>query len=159
MGQQLSRDIAASPSAVWEMVSDITRIGEWSTETFKCEWDEGQEPGVGATFTGYNHYGDVEWVNQAKITEWVPNERITWGVHLTGPLADKFGTDAVTRWGFVIEPTDEGCRLLQVTEDMRPDGLKTLGAKFLPEIADREQRNYDTMNATLDAIAAACQDD
>ena len=159
MAQQLSREIKASPEVVWRTVSDITRIGDWSTETFKCEWDEGQAPEVGATFTGHNRYGEAEWVNQAKIVEWVPNERITWDVHLIGRLAEKFGTDAVTRWGFVIEPTDDGCRLVQVTEDMRPDDLKALGVKFLPDIADRVQRNYDTMEATLAAIAAACEDD
>ncbi|MDG2112640.1 MAG: SRPBCC family protein, partial [Actinomycetota bacterium] len=57
MGQQSRRDVAASPEAVWAVVSDITRIGEWSTETYLCEWDEGQQPGLGATFTGHNRYG------------------------------------------------------------------------------------------------------
>ena len=97
MGQQLSREIAASPEAVWEVVSDITRIGEWSTETNRCEWDEGQEPGLDATFMGYYRYDKVEWSNQAVITEWVPNERLTWDVRLLGPMADRFGTDPVTR--------------------------------------------------------------
>lgn len=157
MGQRVSRDIAASPEAVWEVVSDITRIGDWSTETYKCEWDEGQEPGVGATFMGYNRYGEAEWSNRARITEWVPNERLTWGVHLTERLAEMFGTDAVTSWGFEIEPTDSGSRLTQVAEDMRPDGLKKLGEKFIPEIADRVKRNEETMEATLAAIAQACE--
>lgn len=97
MGQQLSREIAANPEAVWEVVSDITHIGEWSTETIRCEWDEGQEPGLDATFMGYYRYDKVEWFNQAVITEWVPDERLTWDVRLLGPMADRFGTDPVTR--------------------------------------------------------------
>jgi uncharacterized protein YndB with AHSA1/START domain len=157
MGQQSSRDVAASPEAVWAVVSDITRIGEWSTETYLCEWDEGQQPGLGATFTGHNRYGEAEWSNQGVITEWTPNERLTWDVHLTGPAAERFGSGPMTTWGFVIEPTDAGTRLQQVTEDMRPDDLKALGAKFLPEIADRVKRNYETMDATLTAIAAVCE--
>ncbi len=158
MGQQVSREIAASPETVWSVVSDITRMGDWSTETFRCEWDEGQEPGLGATFSGHNRYGDVEWSNQATITEWAPSERLTWEIYLEGRMAEKFGTGPMTRWGFVIEPSGEGTRLVQVTEDMRPDALKELGAKFLPEIADRVKRNYETMEATLSAIAGACEE-
>ncbi|MFT7647520.1 MAG: hypothetical protein ACI8Y4_002269 [Candidatus Poriferisodalaceae bacterium] len=40
---------------------------------------------------------------------------------------------------------------------MRPDGLESLGAKFLPEIPDRLKRNYETMEATLAAIARVCK--
>jgi hypothetical protein len=46
---------------------------------------------------GYYRYDKVEWSNQAVITEWVPNERLTWDVRLLGPMADRFGTDPVTR--------------------------------------------------------------
>ena len=154
MGQRVSRDISASPQQVWELVSDITRIGDWSTETYKCEWDEGQAPGIGATFTGHNRYGDVEWSNQGRIVEWVPDQQVTWDVHLTGPAADRFGSDAVTRWGFAIEATDGGSRLTEIAEDMRSDDLKRVGERFLPDIADRDKRNVETMEATLAAIAS-----
>ena len=159
MGQQASRVIAASSAEVWAVVSDITRIGERSTETYLCEWDEGQQPGLGATCTGYNRYGEIEWSNRATITEWVPESRLTWDVSLMGPMAERFGTDAVTRWGFVIEPIETGVRLVEATEDMRPDDLRALAVKHLPpEVgADRLQRNYETMEATLDAIAEVCE--
>lgn len=159
MGQQVSRDIAATSETVWAAVSDVERIGEWSTETFRCEWDDGQVPGLGATFTGHNRYGELEWSNRGTITEWVPNERVAWDVFLIGPMADRFGSDAVTSWGFAIEPNDSGVRLVQYTEDMRSDELKAVGLKYLPEIADRVQRNFETMEATLAAVAAACEGD
>jgi hypothetical protein len=157
MTQRVSQDIAASPEVVWELVSDITRIGDWSTECYRCEWDAGQVPGLGATFTGHNRFGDKEWSNQSTIVEWVRSERVAWEVRLTGRAAEKFGSDAVTRWGFIIEGTETGTRLSQVTDDMRPEELKVMGAKFLPEIPDRAQRNLETMEATLAAIAADCE--
>jgi len=157
MGQHLSREIGASPEMVWAVVSDITRMGEWSTETYLCEWDDGQQPGLGATFTGYNRHGDVEWSNQATIVEWSPNEKLTWDVRLTGPLAERFGTDPVTRWGFNIESRNGGVSLVQITEDMRGEDLKAMGRRALPDIADRVKRNYETMEATLAAIARECE--
>jgi hypothetical protein len=30
--------VAADPSTIWEMVSDITRMGEWSPECYKAIW-------------------------------------------------------------------------------------------------------------------------
>jgi len=92
-------------------------------------------------------------------TGWMGEEHDAFGFDLW-PMAERFGTDPVTRWGFVIEPTDDGTtRLVQVTDDMRSDDLKALGAKYLPEIADRVQRNYETMEATLAAIARECVGD
>lgn len=157
MTQKVSRDIAASPEAVWDVVSDITRIGDWSPECYRCEWDAGQVPGSGATFTGHNRFGDKEWSNQSTIVEWVRPERVTWEVRLTGRTAELFGGGVATRWGFTIEAIETGARLTQVTEDLRSEELKAAGAKFLPEIADRSQRNLETMEATLAAIAADCE--
>src|SRR3546814_19646334 len=38
---EITRDIAASPEAVYAAISDVTRMGEWSTECHTCEWQEG----------------------------------------------------------------------------------------------------------------------
>ena len=47
---EISRDIAASPEAVYAAISDVTRMGEWSEECHSCEWHEGFDgPAVGAT--------------------------------------------------------------------------------------------------------------
>jgi len=113
--------------------------------------------GLGATFTGHNRFGDKEWSNQSTIVEWVRLEHVAWEVRLTGRAAEKFGSGAATRWGFTIERIGTGTRLSQATDDMRSDELKDMGAKFLPEISDRVQRNLETMEATLAAIAADCE--
>jgi len=49
--------IDAPAERVWELVSDITRIGEFSPETFEAEWLDGADgPRAGARFRG--HAGD-----------------------------------------------------------------------------------------------------
>lgn len=44
---EITRDIAASPEAVYDAISDVTRMGEWSEECHACEWHDGVEPGSG----------------------------------------------------------------------------------------------------------------
>ena len=55
----------APPEEVWALVSDVTRIGEFSPETFEAQVDPGSTgPEVGATFTGHvkrNGVGPTYW--------------------------------------------------------------------------------------------------
>ena len=39
--------IAASPDAVYDLVSDMTRMGEWSPVCRACWWDEGGRAAAG----------------------------------------------------------------------------------------------------------------
>jgi ribosome-associated toxin RatA of RatAB toxin-antitoxin module len=46
--------VACPPDTVYDMVADVTRMGEWSPICRACWWDEGQGPRAGAWFTGRN---------------------------------------------------------------------------------------------------------
>ena len=46
--------IARSPADLYDMVSDVTRMGEWSPVCKACWWDDGPGPSAGAWFTGRN---------------------------------------------------------------------------------------------------------
>ncbi|HRQ00051.1 MAG TPA: SRPBCC family protein, partial [Terrimesophilobacter sp.] len=45
--------IAAAPEVLYAMVSDVTRMGEWSPVCKACWWEDDAR-GVGAWFTGRN---------------------------------------------------------------------------------------------------------
>ena len=55
----------APPDRVWDLVSDVTRIGKYSPETFEAEWPDGATgPAVGAKFRGHvkrNRKGPIYW--------------------------------------------------------------------------------------------------
>ena len=55
----------APPDDVWALVSDVTRIGSYSPETFEAEWLDGASgPAVGAKFRGHvkrNGKGPIYW--------------------------------------------------------------------------------------------------
>ena len=64
--------VAAPPEAVWAVVSDVTRIGEWSGECRSCAWvGDVHDPVVGARFRGRNRRGGFRWtrLNEVKLVE------------------------------------------------------------------------------------------
>ena len=64
-----SIEIAAPPEAVYDLVADITRMGEWSAECYRCVWLDGASTAaVGTRFRGYNRLGPYRWERTALIT-------------------------------------------------------------------------------------------
>ena len=146
---ETSRDIAAPAEAVYAAISDVTRMGEWSSECVECRWHDGVDgPAVGATFDGTNRNGDKEWVTQAKITVADPGREFVFECSM---MDFHYAT-----WGYRIEPTDTGCRVTEWSEDLRPEGALEM-SKQISGIDDRGERNRETMSATLERLAAALE--
>jgi uncharacterized protein YndB with AHSA1/START domain len=146
---EISRDIAAPPEAVYEAISDITRMGEWSEECHKCEWHEGfNAPQVGATFDGHNRNGEHEWTTQGKVVQADPGKAFVFECSM-------FDFHYAT-WGYIIEPTENGCRVTEWSEDYRPESSMEFSKKT-SGIDDREARNRETMSGTLDRLATAVE--
>ena len=145
----VSREIAAPPAAVFAAITDITRMGEWSPETVAAEWNEGSDTAVvGATFTGHNKAGDAEWSTTATIVEVVDDERFFFDCDMNGFVFSK--------WGYVIEPTETGCRVTELTQNLIPEEMREASAG-ISGIADRDAHNQRTMTTTLDNLAAALE--
>jgi Polyketide cyclase / dehydrase and lipid transport len=61
-------EIDAAPLTVYELVSDVTRMGAWSPECYRCEWLQGATKAVpGARFRGHNRLGKIRWHTDAII--------------------------------------------------------------------------------------------
>ena len=147
---EVSRDIAASPSAVFAALTDITRMGEWSPETYQAEWNEGFDHAVvGAEYTGHNRNGDKEWSIVARIVELVPDERFFFDCESRGFVFSK--------WGYSIEPTETGCRVTEYNQDLRPEAALARSAE-ISGVADRKTHNRAGMEATLERLAAALEE-
>lgn len=146
---QVSREIAASPAAVFAALTDITRMGEWSPETVRAEWNDGAtEAAVGATFTGHNRNGDKEWVTEATIVELVPDERFRFDCSVRGFVFSK--------WGYTLEPTEDGCLVTESAQDLRPESALEYSAQ-VSGVTDRLAHNRAGMEATLERLAAALE--
>src|SRR6476620_11117099 len=70
-------EMTAPPEHVYTLVSDITRMGEWSPECIKCAWTKGATgPEVGARFKARNKGGrGPAWFNTPVVTASYDAER------------------------------------------------------------------------------------
>src|SRR5688572_6937023 len=61
--------ISAPPRVVWDLLTDVTRMGEWSPETRRAEWLGGATgPAVGVRFRGHNRRGLFQrWSTRPRI--------------------------------------------------------------------------------------------
>ena len=59
--------ISAAPEDLYDMVADVTRMGEWSPICKSCWWDEGAGPQVGAWFTGRNELPERTWETRSEV--------------------------------------------------------------------------------------------
>lgn len=146
---EISRFIAADPEAVYGAISDVTRMGDWSTECHRCEWTgESTGPAVGATFDGHNRHGDNEWTTQCTVIEADPSS----GFAFECALFDfHFAT-----WGYRIEAADGGSTVTEWWQDLRPD-FAVQASKEISGVEDRDTHNATTMSATLERLAAALE--
>lgn len=146
---EVARPIAAPPQAVFEALTDITRMGEWSPECVRAEWNEGVDgPAVGAMFTGHNRNGDKEWTTEARIVELEPNERFVFDCMV--------GDFVFATWGYSIEASNDGCVVTEHSLDKRPESALARSAS-ISGVSDRAAHNRAGMEVTLERLAAAVE--
>ena len=103
----VSVDVAASPSQVWAVLADQTRVGEWSHEAVGARWLDGADKAVpGARFEGRSRARIFRWRRPCLITTAEADRRIVWRTR--GGL----GHDS-TQWSFTLEPLPRGTRITQ----------------------------------------------
>ena len=141
----VSREMAAPPEEVWALVSDLTRMGEWSPEAKGGRWAGGVDgPAVGAVFKGRNRHGRYRWPTNVAVIECAPPRRYAYRLNI--PLMG--GCD----WVYDIEPTGEGCRVTESWVDFRMRSLVVVG-RILSGVADRATHNRAGMEQTLARLA------
>ncbi|GAB5080352.1 SRPBCC family protein [Arthrobacter sp. AD-310] len=142
---QESVTVQASAETIYDLVSDITRTGEWSPVCTSCWWDDENTAGqVGAWFTGRNELPTRTWETRSQVVAAERGREFAWVV------GGKF-----VRWGFTMAPAHAGTLLTESWEFL-PDGLAMFGEKFgddaPAQIADRTQQALHGIPVTLAAI-------
>ncbi len=59
--------VACPPDQLYDLVSDVTRMGEWSPICQACWWDDGGGPRAGAWFTGRNQTPERTWETRSQV--------------------------------------------------------------------------------------------
>ena len=148
----VSIEIAAPPDRVYELVSDITRMGEWSPETYHCEWKKGATgPAVGARFKAKNKGGrGPSWFNTPVVTAAVPGREFAF--NRSGP-----GIGSYT-WRYELEEVPTGTRLTESFTAERPLGkaMTWITMKWTGS-SDRDADLREGMTTTLARVKAAAE--
>jgi uncharacterized protein YndB with AHSA1/START domain len=145
----VSREIGAPAEQVWAMVSDVTRMGEWSPENEGATWLGGANgPQPGARFRGVNRNGKKQWKTIGTIADVEPGRRFSFRVTAVGLK--------VAEWCYSFEPTATGCRVTETWTDQRGRIASTFG-KPASGVADRATHNRAGMEQTLERLAAAAE--
>ncbi len=151
MNPQLSEsiDIARPPNDVYDMISDVTRMGEWSPVCVECWWDEGDGPREGSWFTGRNVTPERTWETRSVVTAARRGEEFTFVV---GGVR--------TRWSYTLEPIAGGSRLTESWEFL-PGGAESFRDRFGDDadaqLEVRREAARTGIPATLAAIKAAAE--
>jgi uncharacterized protein YndB with AHSA1/START domain len=145
---RVSVTIAAPPDAVWALVTDLGRMGEWSPETTSCRWfGRRTGPEVGATFVGWNRRGWARWCTTNAVERAEPGQLFGWRVRETG-----------VRWSYELEQEGDGTRLTEIRDLSRARTwlLRATGV-FVGGVDDHADELRAGMRTTLDRIKAAAE--
>jgi len=145
MRDSVTVHMAAPPERVWSLLSDVTRIGRYSPETFEAQWLDGAtRPMIGARFRGHvkrNGKGPIYWTT-CTVTECEPNRTFAFGVGASGKTP-------LNVWRYEIEPAGDGC---DVTESFALRQTPPLRLYWAVMGKARGKTNRDGMRTTLERI-------
>lgn len=125
--------VRASPEEVYEVVSDVRRIPEWSPECVRAEWVGPKE------FRGWNRRRFGRWSTTARVLVDEPGREFSFAVRLGG--AD------FTRWSYRMAPRADGCLL---TEEVQMCVDLPLVALLFERIALRVKDRRTDLQGNID---------
>ena len=148
---EASITVAAAPELAWSMLTDVTRMGEWSPENERGEWLDGATgPAVGARFKGYNRRGKTKWSTTCEITEAEPGRSF---VFVTGTSAKP-----ATWWRYRFEPVDGGTLITESFEMRKAlGGVSRFVTKVTTGVTDRRADMEESIRTTLAAFKEAVE--
>ena len=141
-----SVEVAAAPEAVWAVVSDLTRMPEFSPELRRLHAVGGGPARVGLRLVGVNRRGLAVWPTVSTVTRLEEGRAVAWRTRESGAT-----------WTYELEPTADGTRLTGRRDLPR----FTLGTTLLaPVIGGAEGHDRELaagIEATLERIRAAVE--
>lgn len=149
LGGEVTVHMKAPVEDVWALVSDVTRIGEFSPETFEAEWTHGATgPVAGARFRGHvkrNGVGPTYWT-PCTVTKADQNEVFEFAVGLDG--------NALNTWGYRMQTENGGT---SVTEYFRLTPAWFMRGYWLVLGRLRGKTNERGMRTTLERMKAVVE--
>lgn len=142
-------EVAAPRERVWEVLTDFSRMPDWSPELVRMV---PLRPGglrVGQQYLGINRRGPVVWPTRSVVTALAPGSLVAWDTRSSG-----------ARWVFELSDAGEGrTRVVQrrpVPEDLSL-GSRIVAPLLLGGTAEHADELEDGMRTTLEGLRAAVE--
>lgn len=144
-----SLTVGAEAGDLWDMVSDVTRMGEWSPECTSCRWiGRRRAPEVGARFVGFNRRGLARWATTNEVVEAQRGEVFAFRTRETGVV-----------WAYRFAPDGGGGTRVTETRDLRH--ARTWLVRLSGPFVGGTERHADELRAgmrqTLARLKAAAE--
>lgn len=141
--------INADPERIYDLISDLPRMGEWSPECERVEWTGGSTTAaVGARFTGYNRGGPfrlVHWSRRGRVLAADPGREFAF-------VTEEGGRES-TVWRYRFEPVAGGT---QVTESHQVRWIPAW-ARIIDVPTNRHRELRQAMSHTLRQLQDAAE--
>ena len=143
---QAQIDIDAPVGKVWELVSDLSRMPQWSPQ---CRLMKAFGPlRQGTRTVNFNRRKFLFWPTTSRITEVIPEKKLAFRVNENG-----------TVWSYELEPTDTGTRLTETRHaenGVKPVSNMAVNA-LMGGVPSFEAELVEGMNQSLARIKAAAE--
>lgn len=145
---EVEAHVDASPAAVWAVVSDLRRTGEWSPECRKViVWGRGPAR-LGSWLTGLNRRGAVVWPTLSRVHVYDEGRAIGWHTK-----------DSGARWIYEVDEDADGAVVRERRE--LPDGMPALARFFAGRLLGGVDEHTDELHAgmrtSVERIKAAAE--
>jgi uncharacterized protein YndB with AHSA1/START domain len=143
---QAQIDIDAPVATVWALVSDLSRMPQWSPQ---CRLMKALGPVRQGTRTiNLNRRNKMFWPTTCVLTEVIPEKKMAFQVNQNGTI-----------WSYELEPTAAGTRLVESRHaENGVTAFSTLSINaMLGGVPNFERELVDGMNASLSRIKAAAE--
>ena len=141
--------INADPERIYDLISDLPRMGEWSPECERVEWTGGgTTAAVGARFVGHNRGGPfrlMRWSRRGRVLAAARGREFAF-------VTEEGGRES-TVWRYRFEPVAGGTR---VTESYQVRWIPTW-ARIIDVPTNRHRELREAMRHTLRRLQGAAE--
>jgi uncharacterized membrane protein len=141
--------IEAPAERIYELVADLPRMGDWSSECRQVEWLDGSTgPVEGATFIGHNQGGPcglMKWSRRGRVLIAEPGGEFAF-------VTEEGGRES-TEWRYRLEPVEGATR---VTESYTVRWIPTW-ARIVDVPTNRARELREAMRHTLERLKGAAE--
>ena len=143
-------NINASPETVYDLVSDVRRMGEWSPECRSCDWIDGATgPAAGARFKGNNKNGIFRWSTKPTVVVADPGREFAF-------VVSHRGQDQI-KWSYRFEPAPDGTAVTETFEVLADIPWYFLLGERMMGVKDRRADLEQGMAETLQRLKVATE--